>query len=227
MLCFLFFQCFTSFADKQTYNLPLHNTLTQETWEKPNVLPRHPTSPRLWLQLKKTMTQELSERLRCYSSARRSRQNSTKRPVTATHTLHQSILVQDFTLAQKCYGSNILALEHSKMRKAELVMKGWIWCPKPQVQPWASKVHFALHVQYFLFSSCNRGSQRLLSSPDLTDDWRHLIHHTYVKHQAQTNPRLRWSFPRPQWNKQFKRQSRVYWEPPVMVTWVLHNYAGR
>lgn len=47
-------------------------------------------------------------------------------PPSERHTLHQSILVQDFTLAQKFYGSNILALEHSKMREVELVMKGWI-----------------------------------------------------------------------------------------------------
>lgn len=189
MLCFLFFQCFTSFGDKLTYNLTLHNTLTQQTWEKPNVLPRHPTSPRLWLQLKKTMTQELSEKLGCYSSAMRSRQNSTKRPVTATHPAKgtrcsRAAPVQDFTLAPKFYGSNILALEHSQMRKVELVMKGWIWCPKPQVQPWASKVHFALHVQYFLFSSCNRGSPPLLSS---SHRWLETSHPPHVRKTSSTN----------------------------------------
>jgi len=64
--------------------------------------------------------------------------------------LHQSTLVQDFTLAQ-FYGSNILAPEHSHTRKTRLVMKGWIWPHKPQVQLRApqSNLHFMCNLVNF------------------------------------------------------------------------------
>lgn len=196
-----FLQHFTSFGDRLTHNLTLYNTLTKQTSQKPKVLPRHPNWPHLWLQLKKTAWQELVEKLRYYISATRWQQtawqNSTKQYVTAPHSVkgtHCTRVYQCRTLHWHNFmEATSLHWVILTWRRLDLWWRVGFNLLKTQVQLWASKsvLHFMCHV--FHFPAATEEHDFLLSSPDFTGDWRHLIHHTHREQQPQSNPQLCWN----------------------------------